>query len=297
MTHTAVINPGAYTWDSLGVHSPHITDYDAETWVMLFAGYTGTRWSGIGYATAPKVDPHHWTRQPDLILGSGLVGAWDANIHSATGFYDPDFETWVILYGVNDGGIGLATGPTLESLSKYAGNPVFVGQGKGWEEYVRHPALIKVGRMYHLFYDGRQGTPTSGTGAIGHAVSRDLISWIRDGNNPIIDVTDQVWEATDVGSPDIKRVGNIYTLFYTGYDGLGSPYAHCIGFYTSRDLVTWVRYPDNPVITPRADNNHAWNGYAVTAPAIMEDNGVLTIYYTGGDDTPMDTHIGYKVVE
>jgi hypothetical protein len=86
--------------------------------------------------------------------------------------------------------IGLATSTNGYSWTKSASNPVLTGTSS-WELIVRNGVpiskiesygVIKVDGTYYLWYN------TLGTGGarqIGLATSTNLISWTKDGNNPI----------------------------------------------------------------------------------------------------------------
>lgn len=101
---------------------------------------------------------------------------------------------------------------------------------------------------YHVFY---QNSP-DGAGFDGmrwaHAVSSDLLQWK--------DLPDAL--APQSGGPDafgcwtgsVIRAGDRFHCFYTGVaepGGRGQSVCHAV----SRDLVTWERDPDNPVLLPQ----------------------------------------------
>lgn len=222
---------------------PKITEYDADTWVMSFTDGTD-----IKYATAPKSDPHNWTVQGTLVSGP------------SEGCLLKDGSTWYLIVGHRSGGSAgsffLYSGASLDSLTiQNGGSAVFSGTGTDWEQYARNPFIMKVGSTYHLFYDGRQGTPSAGSGAIGHATSSDLITWSRDAANPVVDVgSASSWESTDVGNPAVYDDGaGTYHMVYSGYNNTaggataaGAP--HWLGLATSSDLSTWTKDSNNPVI-------------------------------------------------
>jgi len=291
-----VVEYGAYAWDNFQLRSPDIAEYDENTWVMFFVAQSTTKFEGISYATAPKSDPHNWTRHTSLILASGTTGAWDEEIAGVSGFKDTDGD-WKILYCSNEGAIGLATGSSLASLTKYASNPVFEGTGSDWEEYVRHPSVIKVGSTYHMFYDGRKSQPRGWDGDIGHATSTDLINWTRDLNNPVIERSASAWEEDDITAPFAIDINGTYYIFYAGYSHdlqSGDKWPHFISYVTTTDFVTFTKSPHACIITP---GDGGWDDWNVAEPTVMfEADGTLHLYYDGTNSSN-EGNIGYATRE
>ncbi|QEH34809.1 hypothetical protein OJF2_33530 [Aquisphaera giovannonii] len=65
--------------------------------------------------------------------------------------------------------------------------PVFAGTGGGtWDSRIRERGFILVGDdgVFHLWYTGYDG-PKPATMSLGHATSRDGLSWTRDPANPV----------------------------------------------------------------------------------------------------------------
>jgi predicted GH43/DUF377 family glycosyl hydrolase len=261
-----------------------IVEYDANTWAMVYLNTDGT----MEYATAAKAAPHTWTKAAadNPILSPAGAGTLRGCAVIKDG------ATYHVLYDTV-GQICYASGDALNNLTKYDADdtPVFSGQGSDWESFVRHPALIKVGSTYHMFYDGRDTNATSAFGAIGHATSSDMITWARDAGNPVID-TGVNWEATDTGAPGIILHEGLYYLFYAGYDNYGNPTTHWIGYATSSSIDgPWTKADDNPVIWTGMDAA-LFDNEIVTAPipAIMGD--AFVVYYTGKKATAVYA-IGY----
>jgi predicted GH43/DUF377 family glycosyl hydrolase len=269
-----------------GVRYPEIVEYDATTWAMFYCN--PATWN-LEYATAPKSDPHNWTK--DAVNNPILVEA-AKNIRGHAVIKEG--STFHILYD-RVGEISYAYGSDLTNLTKYdSGNPVFEGQGSDWEEFVRHPALIKVGSTYHLYYDGRKTSAAGSNGGIGHATSADLITWVRDaGNNPILSPAGGGWENEDVTTPSIAYFNSKYNLFYAGYDGSGAPFPHLIGYATSPGLTGFTRNPSNFVLEPEGVG---WEESAITAPSIFQENGNVHIYYSGNNSDGSASSIGYATM-
>jgi beta-fructofuranosidase len=133
---------------------------------------------------------------------------------------------------------------------------------------------------YHLFY--LQAPKALGDeklrhahATIGHAVSRDLISWsvLPDALGP---GSAGAWDdlATWTGSVIADR-GTWYML-YTGVSRAESGLVQRVGLATSPDLLTWTKHPANPVISadPRwyeLLDHAAWREQAWRDPWVLRD--------------------------
>jgi beta-fructofuranosidase len=109
------------------------------------------------------------------------------------------------------------------------------------------------GLEYHVFY--LQAPKSLGDEklrhwhvSIGHAVSRDLMSWsvLPDAISPSRDPNAFDNYTTWTGST-IRHDG-IWYLFFTGTRKQEKGLVQRIGFATSRDLVSWTKNPGNPVV-------------------------------------------------
>ncbi len=229
-------------------------------------------------STSPKSDPHNWTHyesNPILTMASGGMRSVAA-IKEADG-------TYRVLYDRNPN-FCYAYGSDLTDLTKHSetDDPVFTGTGvvDDFDRYIRHPALIKVGSTYHMYYDGREDGHQGEIGAIGHATSTDMINWTRDdANNPVVDVGLDEWESSDVGSQTVIEIDGTYYMFYSGYDGNGSPWKHEIGYATSTNLTDWTKYANNPVL--RVGSVGSWDEDLIQRPAMLFDGTDWYMYYAG----------------
>ena len=268
----------------MGVTSVCIVEQNSTTWAMLYVD--DVSWN-VEYATAPKSDPHNWTKQAGdnpIIVEAGF------DIRGVSAFKEGN--TFRVYYddGSVSGVINYAYGTSLASLTKYAGNPVLSGDGVGWEVYVRHPWVIKVGVTYHMFYDGRNTAPAGWDGGIGHATSTDRVTWVRDSaNNPLLSPQGAGWESSDVGAPSVAFINNRFYMAYDGYDGTGAPWPHMIGLAVSDDLSTWTRDSDNPVI---GYAGRTWNAIMTSTPSLTLYDDDLYIYFHGRD-LSLVSDIGY----
>jgi beta-fructofuranosidase len=148
--------------------------------------------ASIGHAVSGDLES--WTVLPDA-LRPGPEGAWD-DLATWTGSVLEHDRRWYMLYtGISraDGGliqrIGLAVSDDLLAWRKHPGNPVLEADGRWYElldlaswrdQSWRDPWLFRDPRdgAFHALITARAatGAPDS-RGVVGHARSRDLVTW------------------------------------------------------------------------------------------------------------------------
>lgn len=110
---------------------------------------------------------------------------------------------------------------------------------------------------------------------IGHAVSRDLVSWtiLPDALGP---GRPGAWDDLATWTGSVIKVGDTWSMFYTGVAKAESGLVQRIGRATSTDLVTWERVGHAPLI--EADGRwyelldlDAWHDQAWRDPWLFAD--------------------------
>ena len=90
----------------------------------------------------------------------------------------------------------------------------------GPDESQALPTVIGIDDSYHLFFCYRQSFDFRKNAArgyrIGHAVSEDLVNWIRDDENPQLDVTAGDWDADMQCYPHVFACDDNVYLLYNG---------------------------------------------------------------------------------
>jgi predicted GH43/DUF377 family glycosyl hydrolase len=129
----------------------------------------------------------------------------------------------------------------------YEGNPVIPRpEADSWPGLYRWvEAVVVVDGTYHMFFTGTQ-TAFWVDHTIGHATSRDGISWTIDPNNPVMTpAAEGEWNVSLFASLAVIHDGTEFQMWYGGVDEAG----FCqIGLASSPDGSTWTRYAGNPVI-------------------------------------------------
>ncbi|GIK38243.1 MAG: hypothetical protein BroJett011_20760 [Chloroflexota bacterium] len=106
-------------------------------------------------------------------------------------------------------------------------------------------------------------------------------------SNPVLSIgANGSWDDAEVWEPTVLKEGNVYKMWYLGYDGATSR----IGYATSANGLTWTKHPGNPILSP----GQSWEGSRVIAPSVISDTGagLYKMWYTGIDSSGV-SRIGY----
>ena len=159
------------------------------------------------------------------------------------------------------------TNPYLQLQWTRIGSAPVVPSGPvgSWDHYgAIAGAVLNVNGVYHLFYTGNDGT----SWAIGHATSRDGVTWTKDPANPILQ---------NAQSPVVLYEGGLFKMWWV--DPTTPTYA--INYATSTDGSSWVQSSANPVLTVSASG---WDSSLITTGAILHDASGYRLWYTGTAD-------------
>ncbi len=226
------------------------------------------------------------------ILELGHVGSWDeqGGIAGSVIFDGIIYHMW---YSGSDGStfrIGHATSDDGFSWTKDLMNPVLdIGSASSWENYnVFMPSVLLVDSIFHMWYNGDDGYNER----IGHATSIDGTNWIKDVNNPVLDLGPSgSWDDFEI-FPMAGSVIFIDTMFHLYYGGIGmSQGQYAIGHATSTDGSTWTRNSQNPIM--EAGYWGDFDDFGVIPGSVLFDGDTFEMWYSGCDDTYYRYRIGY----
>jgi len=270
------------SWDSVDVLNPSVivgfegmyynfySGFDGHTWrtgAALSLG--GLQWVKLGPILAP--DPSTW--EGDYIAANG----------SALVFHGP------ILYWYQAGRpprIGLAEPSAWLKWSKHAQPVLDTGpRGSFDERGAADPDVVSFGDLLYMYYLGQDRAHRQ---MIGVARSRDGVVWTKLRGNPVLGLGEPgQFDERGVGEPAVWTAFGWYWMLYTGRD---HNEWRRIGLARSRDGVHWEKLG---VIFAGTD---AWNRQVVCDPSVIEENGVVRVWYGGGDvprpDERIDGQIG-----
>ncbi len=146
--------------------------------------------------------------------------------------------------------------------------PVFAGEGgDAWDKKIRERGwIVREGSTYHLWYTGYNDARSKDR-LLGHATSRDGLTWTRDAANPLI-------KADWVEDVCVVKADGAYWMFAEGEGDI----AHLL---TSADGVTWREL--GPLDVRKADGTPIAAGPRGT-PAAWFEAGVWYLFYERGDE-------------
>lgn len=184
--------------------------------------------------------------------------------------------------------------------NKHAGNPILdVSYTGGWDSLGVETACIIIDSIaplserYKMWYAGQYFNDYRYD--IGYAVSADGIIWTKH-PNPVLEVgVSSQWDNGFLEGPTVIKDGSLFKMWYCGYDASvdGHPTdGHAnIGYATSVDGITWVKYSLNPVLITGINS---WDSIYVQDPHVIKQNGVYHMWF-GGGSTPnlYDQQVGY----
>jgi len=229
---------------------------DGETYKMWYSGNNASGIIHIYYATSP--DGLTWTKYNNTIppnsddlsyngqIPSGNPDQGDDNYVDSPSVLK-DGDTYKMWYAGNDGlgssRIYYATSPDGLTWTKYNNTlptnsddvsyhgqiPLGTNSLKGDYKSVLYPEVIKDGDGYKMWYTGYDNNNYR----IFYAVSPDGLTWTKHNNSVPINSnnasyhgqiplgSDGQGDDARAGSASIVKDGNIYKMWYTGYDGVG----------------------------------------------------------------------------
>jgi beta-fructofuranosidase len=118
-----------------------------------------------------------------------------------------------------------------------------------------------------------------------HATSNKLVGEPWTKLEPAMTAADESpWNETHLWAPHVVEVGGLYNIFYCGGDPDHSRYK--INMATSKDLVNWLRHPENPLVV---------DGYDARDPFILKEGDKWYMYYTANSEPTGGNHIVARV--
>jgi len=236
-----------------------------DSWYMTYIVFDGQ-----GYETwlAQSDDLLHWESKGKIL--SFTENTWDANQkagypslininwggdYSVEKFQD---KYWMTYLGGNTTGyeagvlkVGLANSTTLTEVHEWNTNnkPLLSPEDEDvrwfenktiYKSHVIHDPDKKTGHPFIMYYNAKGDT--ADYESIGMAVSDDMISWTRFGNDPVITRHKGI-----CGDAQIARFNDLYIMFYFGAFWKPGAFER---FACSYDLRNWTDWKGPDLIAP-----------------------------------------------
>ena len=260
-------------------------------WYMTYIVFDGK-----GYETwlAESKDLLNWTTKGKILPFT--QGTWDANqkagymslvdIEWGGNYAVEKFsgKYWMSYLGGSSSGyeagilgIGLATSQTVTEPVSWSleNKPVLnpKDQDSRWfETKTIYKSLIIKDNQKHtghplvMYYNAKGDT--ANYESIGMAVSDDMISWKRYGNNPVISRHKGI-----CGDAQITRINNVYVMFYFGAFWKPGAFER---FACSYDLVHWTEWEGADLIS----SSEPYDQEYAHKPWVIKWKGVVYHFYT-----------------
>jgi predicted GH43/DUF377 family glycosyl hydrolase len=221
-------------------------------------------------------DGFNWT-EPKIILSP--KHAWEQDINRP-GVVKKDgvYHLWYTGQKFRNGGsrIGYATSTDGVNFTRQSAEPVIVPELPWEKKNLMCPSVLwdEEEKVFKMWYSGGEQYEPD---ALGYATSTDGKNWKKHPDNPVFrkDKSNK-WEQYKVAGAQIIKREKDYLMFYIGYRDLD--FAQ-IGMAKSPDGISnWVRYEDNPIISPTPDG---WDASACYKPFAVQEKDRWLLWYNG----------------
>ena len=262
-----------------------------DKWYMVYITFDGT-----GYETLIAVSDNLLDWKPLGKILPFLDKTWDA--HQAAGYIAlqdhqwggsyklgrHDDKYWMSYLGGNLPGyesdplmIGMAwtKDPTKPEPWTRIAEPVLTREQadcRPWEKLTQYKSNIihdpkrSLGYPFVMFYNGKTNSGPYKE-VIGMAVSNDMTTWMRYGNDPVVDNGSGI-----SGDPQLTKIGDVWVMFYFG--AFYKPKAFET-FAASHDLVTWTKWDGPHLVEPTLP----WDNEYAHKPWVIKHEGVVYHFY------------------
>jgi predicted GH43/DUF377 family glycosyl hydrolase len=260
-----------------------------DVYYMYFRGQEGGH-DRIGVATIPKseFDGYTWNIRSEPIIDVGGPGSWDERHALDPAAILVDGTVYLYYTGVSplaDRAICLAVSEDGIHFTKYENNPVVIG---GAPEVV-----YRDGTFFLYFW---KEVPGKDGFQIHYATSDDGFRYTEPSPSLALAVGPEgEWDSFTVETQRIFKEGDLYYMVYCGSDR-HKDYPFYAGLATSKDLIHWEKYEDNPIFSRGEEGE--WDEGAIWFTTVEKIDGIYYMWYEGyGGGTARTEAYGSYLVE
>lgn len=255
---------------------------------------------GQGYETwlAQSEDLLHWESQGKIL--SFTEGTWDANQKAGyPALVDTEWggdygvekfqdRYWMTYLGGSSSGyeagtlkVGMASSSALTEIRAWetSREPLLSPEDAGvrwfedktiYKSHVIRDTELHTGYPFVMYYNAKGDT--ADYESIGMAVSEDLKTWKRFGENPVITRHQGI-----CGDAQIVKMGDLYVMFYFGAFWRPGAFER---FAASYDLVHWTDWEGIDLVAP----SEPYDRQYAHKPWVIKWNGVVYHFYNAVGD-------------
>jgi predicted GH43/DUF377 family glycosyl hydrolase len=129
---------------------------------------------------------------------------------------------------------------------KYPGNPVLSPTIDSWDsDFTTSPVVLYDGAVYRMWYVGGHATANG----IGYANSSDGITWKRYPQAVLSPGPAGSWDSSRITIGSVLWNESLFLMAYRGENATTFTNG-AIGVAASKDGISWIKYPGNPVMIP-----------------------------------------------
>jgi predicted GH43/DUF377 family glycosyl hydrolase len=262
------------TFEGDGYESSIAVSDDLLTWTPLtktLPFQKGT-WDAIQAGGYPALQDHHWG-------GSYKLGKYDDKYWmSYLGGKLKGYEADPLMIGM-----AYTNDPTTSQPWTRLPEPVLSrdqADCRPWEALTQYKSHIihdhekTLGYPFVMFYNAKAASSYE---VIGMTVSKDMKTWLRYGEKPVLDHGKGL-----TADPQISKIGKVWVMFYFGalYDppmGKGGAFER---FACSYDLVNWTDWQGANLV----ESTEPWDEICAHKPWVIFHDGVVYHYYNAVGD-------------
>lgn len=224
--------------------------------IELYNSKNGYSWEFIGTSLAGK--KASWK---DIVNRGCVVKRNNQYIMFYTGQFD------------GKSSIGVAISNDGIKFSELIESPIIVPSEPYEQNSVMNPCVIWDDKTnkYRMWYSAGEIIEPD---VICYAESIDGVNW-QKARSPVLEKGDFEYDKYKVGGCDVHITKNGFIMFYIGYQTLQNGRI-CVA--TSTDGYSWIRYANNPIISP---SKRSWDAHAVYKPSVVATQDKLFLWYNG----------------
>lgn len=230
-----------------------------------------------GIICSDSTDGMKWN-QWKVSLEHGEICSWEERVNRASiCMKDDKWLMWYTGQSKDNSAIGFAVSNDGIHFERVCRKPVLVPEQSYEKSSVMNPCVLwddeeKIFKMWYAA--GDQFEPD----VLCFASSVDGINWNKYGSNPIFKRSENKYDQCKVGGCDMLKVNGKYYMFYIGYQNIDT--ARICVAESENGLNSWIRYKENPIISPEKGS---WDSDAVYKPTVVlnrKDNKLM-LWFNG----------------